>query len=230
MASERAKAASLHYVDYGSTLKEHERLASELQQLSSENAELQLTSPISGLVITPRVQDRLGSYVTEGQEILKVADLSAMRARIYISEYDLFRVQDSALATLEVGGTLKKWRAQTVSIAPKPTEMDPNLQGSSNLKGTNPPHFYFVDLLVPNPDSTLKPGMTGMHASTASIGAHLVQLGGGILIFWDANSGKSFGSELYFQLRAAEDFVCAIAKMEKAAMLSAAFSEQLKRN
>ena len=161
MASERAKAASLHYVDYGSTLKEHEQLVSELQQLSLKNAELQLTSPISGLVITPRVQDLLGSYVMEGQEILTVADLSALRARIYISEYDLFRVQDSALATLEVGGTLKKWRAQTVSIAPKPTEMDPNIQGSSNLKGTNPPHFYLVDLLVPNPDSTLKPGMTG---------------------------------------------------------------------
>jgi putative peptide zinc metalloprotease protein len=161
MAAERAKAASLHYADYGSTLKEHERLVSELQQLSLKNAELQLTSPISGVVITPRVQDLLGSYVTEGQEILRVADLSALRARIYISEYDLSRVHDSALATLEVGGTLKKWRAQTVSIAPSPTEMDPNLQGSGNLKGTNPPHFYLVNLIVPNPDSTLKPGMTG---------------------------------------------------------------------
>jgi putative peptide zinc metalloprotease protein len=161
VAAERAKAASLHYADYGSTLKEHEHLVSELQQLSLKNEELQLSSPISGVVITPRVQDLLGSFVSEGQEILRVADLSALRARIYISEYDLSRVQDSALATLEVGGTLKKWRAQTISISPRPTEMDPYLQASGNLKGTNPPQFYLVDLLVPNPDSTLKPGMTG---------------------------------------------------------------------
>jgi putative peptide zinc metalloprotease protein len=161
MAAERAKSASLHYVDYGSTLKEHEHLVSELQQLSEKNAELLLTSPISGVVITPRVQDLLGSYVMDGQEILRMADLSALRARIYISEYDLARVQDSAAASLEVGGGLKKWRAQTVSIAPRPTEMDPNLQGIGDLKGTNPPHFYLVDLIVPNPDSTLKPGMTG---------------------------------------------------------------------
>jgi putative peptide zinc metalloprotease protein len=161
MAAERAKAASLHYVDYGSTLKEHEHLVSELQQLSLKNSELQLSSPISGVVITPRVQNLRGSYVAEGQEILRVADLSSLRARIYISEYELSRVQDSASAMLEVGGTLKKWRAQIVSIAPRPTEMDPNLQGSGNLKGTNPPHFYLVDLIVVNPDSTLKPGMTG---------------------------------------------------------------------
>ena len=90
-----------------------------------------------------------------------MADVSALRARIYISEYDLSRVRDSAVATLVVGRTLKKWRAQTVSIAPRPTEMDRGLSGNASLKGMNPPHFYLVDLIVPNPDSTLKPGMTG---------------------------------------------------------------------
>lgn len=161
LAAERATAASLHYVDYGSMMKEREHLVSNVQQLSQKNEGLQLASPISGMVITPRAEDLLGSYVTAGQEIARVADLTALRARIYISEYDLSRVQDSAWAMLEVGGILKKWRAQTVSIGARPVEMDPNLEVKGNLKGTNPPHYYLVDLVVPNPDGTLKPGMTG---------------------------------------------------------------------
>jgi len=48
-----------------------------------------------------------------------------------------------------------------VSISPKPTEMDPKLSGNVNLTGMNLPHFYLVNLIVPNQDSILKPGMTG---------------------------------------------------------------------
>ncbi len=162
MASERANVASLHYTEYGTALKDREQLAAQAFQLSRRNAELQLDSPISGIVLTPRVRDLTGSYLAEGSPLLQVADISQFRARIYVSEFDLYKIQKSAQAKLQVQGLLKKWQAQIVSIAPGPTEMDPNLGGKVEFKGMNPPHFYLVDLIVQNSNLALRPGMIGV--------------------------------------------------------------------
>jgi putative peptide zinc metalloprotease protein len=162
MASERAKAASLHYSDYGFALGERERLAQELHHVSQKADALQVTSPIAGTVTTARVHDLLGTYLTEGQKLLEVADLSLLRARIYVSEYDLYRVQKDAKARLQVQGMFASRAAQIVSIAARPTELDQSLSGKVELQGMNPPHFYVVDLLVQNSEGLLKPGMTGV--------------------------------------------------------------------
>jgi len=162
MASDRAAAASLHYADLGLALKERERSSAELEQISARDSALGVTSPIAGTVITPRVQDLLGSYLTEGQELLTVADLSSLRARIYISEYDLYKIRHDAGARLQVQGQLGTWPAQVVAMAARPVEIDPKLVGEVQLQGMNPPHYYIVDLIVSSADGALKPGMTGV--------------------------------------------------------------------
>jgi len=162
VASERVKAASREYADYGLALKEKEGLAGEVEQLSDMESELQITSPIAGTVITPRLHDLVGNTVKAGQELLQVADLSSMRARIYISEYDLYKIRAEARARLQVNGLFQTWAAQIVSVASTPAEMDSRLAQKVELKGMNPPHFYVVDMLVQNPEGVLKPGMTGV--------------------------------------------------------------------
>ena len=181
---DRAKAAALHYGNLGGALKERDQSATEVQQLANKAGMLQLNSPIAGRVITPRTQDRLGSYLTEGSELLEVADLSAMRARIFISEYDLRRIRLDALVRIQVEGLLQKWDARAVSLAARPTEMDPELSGEAKLKGLNPPHFYLVELRIENPQEFLKPGMAGT-ARVYGRRRSLAALGGEtILNFW----------------------------------------------
>ena len=162
MATEHAKAASMQYVGLGEALQDREQLAARAVQDSQRNAELQLRAPISGFVVTPKVRDLIGSYLTEGSQLLQVADLSALRARIYVSEYELYKIRNGAPARIQVQGRFKKWRAQLISIAQEPEEMDANLLGNVTLKGMNPPHYYLVDLVVENPDFALKPGMIGV--------------------------------------------------------------------
>lgn len=161
-ASDQAKAAALHYADYGAAIKERERLASHFQQLSQMDSALQLTSPIAGIVLTPRVQDQLGAYFTEGGPVLEVADLSTMRARIYVSEFDLYKVRNRAEARLQVAGIAKTWPARIASITARPTELDRALVENVELEGANAPHYYVVDLIVENSDALLKPGMRGV--------------------------------------------------------------------
>jgi len=162
LATDRAKAASLHYSDFGAALKEREGLTGQFRQISAMDSALEVTSPIEGTVVTPRVHEMLGGYLKEGQELLEVADLSSLRARIYVSEYDLYKIRQSANGRLMVQGLFKTWPAQIVSMAARPTEIDERLAGKVKLRGMNPPHFYIVDLVVRNPDGTLKPGMAGI--------------------------------------------------------------------
>jgi len=162
LATDRAKAASLHYSDFGAALKEREGLTGQFRQISAMDSALEVTSPVEGTVVTPRVHEMLGGYLKEGQELLEVADLSSLRARIYVSEYDLYKIRQSANGRLQVRGLLGTWPAQIVSMAARPTEIDERLAGKVKLRGMNPPHFYIVDLVVRNPDGTLKPGMAGI--------------------------------------------------------------------
>ncbi len=104
VASDRVNAAALHYADYGTALKEREQLTAQMQQLSEMNSALQLTSPISGTMLTPRVRDLLGAYLQPAQELLEVADMSSLRARIYISEYELSKIHPGAPCVLQVRG------------------------------------------------------------------------------------------------------------------------------
>src|SRR5262249_43475244 len=88
MASSRAISAQLRHGDYGSAMNERERLAVQSRQLNLKAEDLELRSPMAGVVLTAHLRDRLGSYLTEGAELVEVADLRSLRARIYVSEYD----------------------------------------------------------------------------------------------------------------------------------------------
>jgi putative peptide zinc metalloprotease protein len=161
VASGRTKAVALRYGNFGPAAKEQERLFLQTSVLASEAANQELQSPISGTVLTPRVSDRVGAYVTEGTELAEVADLTQLRARIYVSEHDMYKLRVGSPASLEVEGMFKKWNAQAMAISPLSTQNEPGLEQETQYKGMRPPNFYPADLLVANPGGQLKPGMSG---------------------------------------------------------------------
>jgi putative peptide zinc metalloprotease protein len=161
IAFERATSAAMRYADMGTANAERDHLAEQTRQLSAEIGSLELRSPITGTVVTPRVADRLGSHVIEGTELLEVDDLNRMRARIYVPEQDMFLLGLGAAARLNVDGVMDTGPAWVAAIAPAPSEIDPGLANVAKYKGLRPPNFYIVDLLVENPDMHLKPGTIG---------------------------------------------------------------------
>ena len=159
-ASSRATSAQLRYQDLGEALREKERYQAQAEQLRQKAAHLEIVSPIAGTVLTARPEDLRGSYLPEGAELLEVADLSRFRARIFVSEYDLYKVAIGAPARLQVEGLPQTWASEVAAIAPVSRESDPTLIEESKLKGLHPPQFYIVELRVPAAPG-LKPGMTG---------------------------------------------------------------------
>jgi putative peptide zinc metalloprotease protein len=160
-AAAAVNSAELRYAGTGAALQKRDQLAQESRILDSEVATLELKAPITGLVTTPRVADRLGSYVTMGTELAEVDDMRAMRARIYVSEYEMYKYRADSAARLQVDGIFRKWDTRSVSVSPASSEIAPGLLDLSKFEGMRAPTFYALDLFVQNEDGRLKPGMIG---------------------------------------------------------------------
>jgi multidrug resistance efflux pump len=160
-AAAAVNSAELHYAGTGAALQKRDQLAQESRILDSEVATLELKTPITGVVTTPRVSDLLGSYVTVGTELAEVDDMRIVRARIYVSEYEMYKYRAGSAARLQVDGIFRKWDTRSVSVSPTSSEIAPGLLDLSKFKGMRAPTFYALDLLVKNGDGRLKPGMIG---------------------------------------------------------------------
>lgn len=161
MAATDVNLAQLHYAGIGAALQKRNQLAQESRILDSEVATLELKTPITGVVTTSRVSDRLGSYVTIGTELAEVDDMRTLRARIYVSEYEMHKYRAGSVARLQVDGIFRKWDTRALTVSPTSSEIAPGLLDLSKFKGMRPPTFYAIDLSVNNEDGRLKPGMTG---------------------------------------------------------------------
>jgi putative peptide zinc metalloprotease protein len=173
LASDKANMAARNYQDYGNALSEKELMAKQYGQVTAMNAALELNAPITGTVVTPKVQDLLGAYLKPGSELLQIADLTQMRARIYISEYELYKVRAGERAKLQLDGMMRRREGRVSLLSVRPTETPQAELAEAEAKERRPQQFYFVDIIVQNPAHALKPGMTGVarvYGSRRSIG------------------------------------------------------------
>jgi multidrug resistance efflux pump len=161
LATGRARSAALRDADFAAATQERDHLTQQTIELESEAVHLSLVSPISGVVVTPRLRDRIGAYAPSGTELAEVADLRTLRVRIYVSEHEIYEFRVGSDARLQVDGISSKRSTRVVGIAPLNSELAPGLEDLGQYQGTRPPNFYVVDLLVPNQDGLLKPGMAG---------------------------------------------------------------------
>ena len=162
VATERATSAEMRYADFGAASAERNRLAEESDELEKEASNLSISSPISGVVLTPRVRDLAGRYTPAGKELLEIAELTNLRARIYVSEHEIYKFRVGSPGRIQVDGLLGKREARVAAISPLSAEIPPGLEDLGQYKGIRPPNFYAVDLLLANPNGTLKPGMVGV--------------------------------------------------------------------
>jgi putative peptide zinc metalloprotease protein len=175
LASAKAREAELHYRGYGDALAEKEKSTRQYSQVAAMNDALELKAPLAGTVITPRVRDQIGAYLKAGTKLLEIADLSRMRARIYSSEYDLYKIRTGGTAKLQLDGMLRRRNGQVSLVSARPTEPPPGVaeETGKGSRSERPQQYYFVDIVLENPGNELKPGMTGIarvYGSRRSIG------------------------------------------------------------
>jgi len=160
-AGARAVEARMRYQNYAAAEAERRQLAVRTAELENQVSQLALRSPISGVVLTPRVHDLIGAYLAPGVEVAEVADLSTLQARIYVSEYDMRKLHLGGETKLYVDPLAQSFPGRVVSIAEATTPMEEGLTHKQEYRGINPPQYYLATTFLSNPSGNLRDGMTG---------------------------------------------------------------------
>src|SRR5215813_76062 len=69
--------------------READALRAELSQTESQPSSLSLMAPISGIVITPKVEDKIGMMLKKGAELCEIAKDRPLQARVVVDDWDL---------------------------------------------------------------------------------------------------------------------------------------------
>jgi putative peptide zinc metalloprotease protein len=160
LASDQVKLALLRYGDFGPAEYKRQGMAEHNRMLVEQLTLLRITSPIRGMVVTPRLEDLLGTYLESGSEVAEVADPSIMTARIYIPEFGMRYVRLGFRVRLQPESFVRPLTATLSAVGPASASLEPGLIPLDQLKGITPPRFYVGSAMLRN-TGRLREGMTG---------------------------------------------------------------------
>jgi multidrug resistance efflux pump len=160
-ADARMRQAQLSYTDIGSARSELASRTGRYRSLSQQVAELRVASPISGVVVTPNLKDRAGSFVQDGEPLAEVDDNTTLQARIFLPEFRIQRVSAGAPVSLLLRSVFQPVRGRVNSIAPASSEMPHGLIPEEKYKGIAQPAYYVATVLLLNPGGKMRFGMSG---------------------------------------------------------------------
>ena len=159
-ATAHANQAALLYADFAASEQERLRQVRNRQLASERSAQLSVTAPISGVVVTRHPADLVGRSVDEGDVLLEVNNLSPMKAEVYIPEFAMHEVRNGQRVRLLVRGQVRPLTGVLSNVAPTSSLAD-GLLPKEQLQGINPPRYYAGTVLLSNPGD-LSAGMTGL--------------------------------------------------------------------
>ncbi len=134
------------------TEAEISRLEAQRQYTGEQLQLLRVLSPISGLITTPKLKEKLGQNVKKGELIAQVHELKTIRAEISVSENEIGDVQVGQEVVLKARAYPEKsFHGKISSVA------------TTAIKGDNgqPTRTVLVTTQIDNHSFLLKPEMSG---------------------------------------------------------------------
>jgi hypothetical protein len=128
---------------------EMERLDLKIKLLKNREANLDVTSPIAGVILRGDLQDAEGAPVRVGQGLFEVAPLDRLKLELSVAEEELPSVRPGMTVTARLDGLHGKSVAGTIDkIYPQ----------SEIREGKN---VFVAEVALDNPNNLLRPGMSG---------------------------------------------------------------------
>jgi RND family efflux transporter MFP subunit len=112
-------------------------------------ARTRIRAPVDGVIVTPRIEERVGQFFPKGTELCVVADVRNMTAEVAVDE------RDAALLTTG--------EPVAVKLNPYPTRLFRGTVSrvSSVVREEGKDRFVIAEVRIENPDGLLKTGMLG---------------------------------------------------------------------
>jgi putative peptide zinc metalloprotease protein len=144
-------------------VRDRGRLEERLSVAQKRAQELEIRAPIDGVVVTSNVDQEAGQYLSAGDEFARVVDRSTMKARILVQDRELPDVQAGAPAKVKVlPFPYRTYSGHVDKILPA-AALDHPVAKTEKLErlGQELANFVAVEMVIPNPDGSLREGMTG---------------------------------------------------------------------
>ena len=139
---------------YQMKLRTRQQLLSERGEQEKQLQQLTLTSPITGTVLTPRLEEKIGTYQKKGNLLCVVANLAKVRVEIPVSEYGIEDVKPGQRAVLKLNAyPAETFEGQVEKISPAVAQRVEGLEGTFSR--------FNVLVVIDNKDGRLVPGMDG---------------------------------------------------------------------
>lgn len=158
-AAKAQKAAAIQQVQKknSGSIGGSESLDSQIAQVKEMMARSTIVAPTDGTILTTYVHE--GELTGAGRPLLKMADLSTLQLRVYLSPEQLSRIKigDKVKVYNDMGGKDDRAYEGTVSWISEKAEFTPKNIQTSSMRSTL---IYAAKVLVPN-DGYLKIGQYG---------------------------------------------------------------------
>lgn len=149
-AAERAAAVAASRGDAATERLQRLRMASLLEELAVETERLQLLTlraPVSGVVLTPRPEERVGASLLAGDALVLVGRTDSLELDFLVDQRDIDRVAQGHEVRLRVDAMPQRTFSGRVH----------RLSAMALAPGDQPK--FPVVAIVPNPEGLLMPGM-----------------------------------------------------------------------
>ncbi len=144
-------------------LQDQKRLEAEWTIAQDKVDALDVRAPFTGLVATPLVEQKATEYLAAGDEFCEVVDRSTMKARILVRDWELEQVPAGASAQLKVlPYPYRTYAGSVAQVLPAAAPDRPVAQPQELERlGQELTNYFAVVTVFPNPDGSLREGMTG---------------------------------------------------------------------
>ncbi|HYB53426.1 MAG TPA: efflux RND transporter periplasmic adaptor subunit [Thermoanaerobaculia bacterium] len=124
-------------------------VAARIALAQEEMRRTRLTSPIGGVIVTPRIEERVGQFLRRGNELCVVADVGTITAEVAVPEEDASQVHAGQAVSLKLNPYPTRTFSGTVSRV------------GARVREDGEARFVIAEARAANPDGVLKTGMAG---------------------------------------------------------------------
>ena len=140
---------------------ERTAVEADLQREEVRRGRMTVRSPITGRVLTPRLEDLLGQGVRSGAVLAEIGDCRRLKARIPVSERLLTNIAPGELVAVQLKARpIQPLWGVVVSIAPA-TSAEAPAPARTTLRPPERPEQFIAVAEFENAEGLLLPGMSG---------------------------------------------------------------------
>ncbi|HEY1378336.1 MAG TPA: efflux RND transporter periplasmic adaptor subunit [Gemmataceae bacterium] len=131
----------------------------EVQYLEGQAAKLAVYSPVPGLIMTPRLREKVGQFLREGELICVVEDPAVLRAEVKLPEQEVERVRPGQRVELKARALPFEVFVGTVERVAPAAAAEAGPTGAAASASAQSTVTVYCQFEADHPD--LRPGMTG---------------------------------------------------------------------